>query len=372
MTLPRNASGVSSCFSADYAEARDRFLAQAQAAGFALDRHEHPTARGAQGESLTIDVATAGPATAPALLIVLSGTHGAEGFCGSGCQVALMRDAAFRAAAAPIRLVFVHALNPYGFSHLSRTNEDNVDLNRNFLEFSSPPAASAAYAGVHGFIVPDEWPPGPENVQRVKDYIAAHGMAALQAAVSGGQHEFPDGLFYGGVRPAWSNAVLRGVLREEGRSRQVIAWIDVHTGLGPRGHGERIYAGRADAVELARARDWWGDAVTSFHDGSSTSAPLTGVNFQAVYDECPQAQCAGIALEFGTLPMMDVLQALRADQWLANHPDASKETRATIKRMVRDAFYQDADDWKVQVLQQGQASARDALAGLTAKAGAVR
>jgi hypothetical protein len=30
-------------------------------------------------------------------------------------------------------IVFVHALNPFGFKHHRRVNEDNVDLNRNFL-----------------------------------------------------------------------------------------------------------------------------------------------------------------------------------------------------------------------------------------------
>ncbi len=372
MTPPLDAGAAVSCFRASYAEAREAFVAQATAAGFELARHEHPSARGAAGETLSIDVATAGPADASALLIVLSGTHGAEGFCGSGSQIALLRDPAFLAAAAAVRLVFLHALNPHGFSHLSRTNEDNVDLNRNFRDFSTPPPPSAAYAAVHGFMVPDEWPPGPDNERRMREYIAEHGMPALQAAVTGGQHEFPDGIFYGGVRPAWSNAVLRGVLREEGRSRQAIAWIDVHTGLGPRGHGEKIFAGRADPAELARARRWWGDGVTSFHDGSSSSAPLTGVNFQAVYDECPQARCAGIALEFGTLPMPEVLQALRADQWLRNHPDTPPDTHAAIKRMVREAFYQDADDWKARVVHQAQACAHDALTGLAGEQEALR
>ena len=78
--------------------------------------------------------------------------------------------------------------------------------------------------------------------------------------------------------------------------------------------------------------------MTSFHDGSSTSAPLTGVNYNAVYDECPSVAYAGIALEYGTLPMMAVLQALRGDQWLENHPDAPAEVRRAIKRSLRDAL----------------------------------
>jgi hypothetical protein len=261
-------------------------------------------------------------------------------------------------------VVFLHALNPHGFSHLRRTNEDNVDLNRNFRDFTQAIPPNAAYAEVHGFMVPATWPPSPENEARLRAYVERHGERALQDAVTGGQCEHPDGLFYGGVRPAWSNAILRRVLREQAGNARNLALIDFHTGLGPRGHGEKIYAGRDIPADLARAKAWWGDDVTSFHDGSSTSAPLTGVNYHAVYDECPGAAYAGIALEYGTVPLPAVLQALRGDQWLANHPDAPDDARLAIKRAMRDAFYQDADDWKHTVWEQARTHARRAIACL--------
>ena len=115
---------------------------------------------------------------------------------------------------------------------------------------------------------------------------------------------------------------------------------------------------------IARAKAWWGIDVTSFHDGSSTSAPLTGVNYEAPLAECPGVECTGIALEYGTLSFFEVLQALRADQWLRNHPDANAATRAAIKRQSRDAFYCDADDWKGMVYGQARAAVLQALQGL--------
>jgi hypothetical protein len=333
-----------------------------------VKRHIHPVARGAAGEDLSIDVAVLGSESATGMLLLLSGTHGAEGFCGSGCQVALLHDAEFVAAvrAADVCVVFLHALNPFGFSHLHRTNEDNVDLNRNFRDFTTPPPANAAYADVHGFIVPATWPPAAENEAKIGAYIARHGQKALQQAVSGGQCEFPDGLFYGGVRPAWSNTVLRSILREHGASRQNIGWIDFHTGLGPRGHGEKIYSGVNKPADLARAKAWWGADVTSFFDGSSTSATLTGVNYNAAYDECPQAVFTGIALEYGTLSFNDVLQALRADQWRINHPDADSAARAAIGTQVRAAFHGDDDDWKATVFDQARDACLKAVAQLAA------
>jgi Protein of unknown function (DUF2817) len=61
---------------------------------------------------------------------------------------------------------------------------------------------------------------------------------------------------------------------------------------------------------------------------------------------------------------MEVLDALRADQWLENHPEADDAARAAIKRQMRDAFYTDTDSWKRQVLEQAQDAARQAVAGL--------
>ena len=353
-------------FSATYAEARDRFTAAARDRGLAVARHVHPAARGAEGEELSIDVAALGPAGAQGVLLLISGTHGAEGFCGSGCQVDFLRDDAFFAemTGSGVRIVFLHALNPYGFSHIRRTNEDNVDLNRNFRDWTSPPPANAKYAQVHDFMVPANWPPSPANEARLAAYVQQRGERALQEAVSGGQCEFPGGLFYGGSRAAWSNGVLRRVLREHASQARSLAWIDFHTGLGPRGHGEKIYSGRDDPADIARARAWWGADVTSFYDGSSASAPLTGVNYNAAYEECPQATYTGIAIEYGTQPMMAVLQALRGDQWLESHPDAPEDVRRSIKRAVRDAFYQDADDWKRTVHEQALVHTRSAISRL--------
>ncbi|MGN5480822.1 DUF2817 domain-containing protein [Cupriavidus basilensis] len=82
---------VSGCFATSFAEARQKFLA-ARAAGATLAEF-HPTRRGSGGEDLPADVAWVGPADASRVLMVSSGVHGVEGFCGSGAQVALLADA---------------------------------------------------------------------------------------------------------------------------------------------------------------------------------------------------------------------------------------------------------------------------------------
>jgi hypothetical protein len=88
--------------------------------------------------------------------------------------------------------------------------------------------------------------------------------------------------------------------------------------------------------------------------------------FFAAHEECAQAEYTGIALEYGTLPQHEVQLALRADQWLENHPEADDTTRRAIKQQVRDAFYTDTDAWKERIVAQGVDAAYGAVRGLRA------
>jgi hypothetical protein len=158
------------------------------------------------------------------------------------------------------------------------------------------------------------------------------------------------------------------VLRQHG-SAGCTHWLDrpAHR-PGAQRHGERIYAGRDDAEAIARARQWWGGngatAITSFYDGTSTSAFLTGLMWTAIYDECPQAEYTGIAMEYGTLPILDMMQALRAEHWLHIHPEAPPALAAQIKAQMLAAFYTDTDAWKGQIIAQARQALFQAAQGL--------
>jgi hypothetical protein len=352
-------------FAQSYAEARGKFLAAAEAAGLAVQSHPHPLL-GRDGEALAMDVARAGPADAPALLMLSSACHGVEGFCGSGVQNALLADPDFHAAArrAGVAVLYVHGLNPYGFSWWRRVTQENVDLNRNWHDFSQALPHNTGYDDIAHLLVPLHWPPGDDNEAALAAYAAQHGARGLQTAITAGQYAHPQGLFFGGHAPTWSQQTLRHVLQDHGRRCQRLGWIDLHTGLGPNGHGERIFACRDDAAALARARAWWGAEVTSMYDGSSSSAVLAGLMCNSVYEECPQAEFTSIALEYGTVPMNEVVRCLREEQWLDNHPEVAPDTRAAIKQRFRDAFYTDTPEWKSRILAQARQAALQAVQGL--------
>ena len=125
----------------------------------------------------------------------------------------------------------MHALNPYGFAWLRRVNEDNIDLNRNFHDFSKDLPSCSAYEELHDWLVPLEWE--GEHRQRADDelrkYIAANGMRAFQGAITSGQHTRPKGLFYSGTTKSWSNNTLRQICQKYVPAiAKMVAVLDFH------------------------------------------------------------------------------------------------------------------------------------------------
>jgi hypothetical protein len=342
---------VSDYFSDSYAQGRDKFRNAASAAGARLTAHELPQLRGPSGEPLSIDVAVVGATTPRRALLLISGTHGGEGFCGSGCQVGFFADRLYEAFAADAAIILVHALNPYGFAWLRRVNEDGVDLNRNFVDFTKALPDSTPYEALHEYLVPAEWE-GPSRTAAdaaLLAYIREHGMRAFQAAVSGGQYTRPSGLFYGGARETWSAKTLRQILSEQlPAGLEALGVIDLHTGLGPLGYGEPIFVGERDE-DYRRAVEWYGPDVKNLAGGGSVSAEVVGSVYCGVRESVRNAPITYIGLEFGTRPINEVLLALRADHWLHAVKDRETPLRAAINRQMRDALYVDTPAWKAAV-----------------------
>lgn len=387
-------------FADRYQDARTLFVEAARAAGCRMQSYTHPQ-RGPDGKPLFIDVALLGPANARSVLFVCSGTHGVEGFAGSAIQTGLLRDGLLNRRPRGSSVVLIHALNPHGFAGLRRANEDNVDLNRNFLphgqrsypknddydrladalapadltaeslrraddafkNYMQENGTVALRAAIEtGTYVPLS-NPAAEAEQRRK-FVAVRGLRALQSVVSRGQYRHPKGLHYGGRGPAWSNLRLRSIVLAHGRRAERVVFLGLHTGLGAFGEGECILNEPETSGAMKRARAMWGDRAKTTVRGASVSPHLTGTVELAIPPLLPAATVTAASLEFGTLAPREVFEAMRAENWLHHHGGRDHPRAAELKMRLLRAFYPDSDDWKRRVWAQARQVVKQSFAGL--------
>ncbi|HXC57428.1 MAG TPA: M14 family metallopeptidase [Rhizomicrobium sp.] len=336
-------------FPADYRQARHAFIAACEQAGVDVVARVHPQAQGRDGKPLFLDTAVIGPRDAKKALLLISATHGVEGYFGSGVQTGLMREGLAQRLPKGAKIVLLHALNPYGFSWDRRVNEDNADINRNSVDFAAPPA-NEPYDRLAAAISPRDISAEAMKAAnaRLIEFLKDHGAFALQEAISKGQYKYPDGVYYGGARESWSLKMLKDVFVETLAAVKQLTVIDFHTGLGEFGAGEMITEDLPGSAPYRRAKAMWGGRVASSEAGESVSAPLSGTIDKAVATWLDKVELTFAALEVGTRDTRSVFNALRKDNWLhcfAPGRHKHKDAKA-IRLELRDAFYPDTPQWK--------------------------
>ena len=348
----------------DYATARQQFLAAATLAGAALTSLTHPK-HGPDGGDLAIDLALLGPRDAHRVLVIISGTHGVEGYQGSAAQIGFLQNIASTLPSDTAALL-IHGLNPHGFAWVRRVNEDNIDLNRNYLDFSAPLPLNAGYADIHAMILPDTLNGNALALMQsqLMTYMARVGKSAAAMAISGGQYTHPDGIFYGGPGLAWSNSALKYIAGSFLQNARAICVLDHHTGLGPVGHTELICRHPTGSAELALARLWLGADVTSPAEGESASVVIDGNVRMAFAGLCPQAQVVSVCAEVGTAPEFQVLAALLADNWLHQRGAPLSAQGDAIRAQIMAAFCPADAAWRCRAFERAMDIHRDALNGL--------
>ncbi len=353
------------CFPKDYADSRKRFRAAAKALRGSIVSYDNPN-KGPNGEALATDCARLGPKNADKVLVLLSGTHGVEAFCGAGCII----DAFKTRPKLPrgTAMLAIHAINPYGFAWLRRVTEEGVDLNRNFVDFANPPA-NPGYDELADAILPPalEGPEYEAAQKRIADYRERHGIAALHVAFSGGQYKHDKGLFFGGFAPTWSHRTHAAIIADHDLAqRRHVAVIDYHTGLGPHGYGELICLHPPGTKGVARAKDWWGANVTEPLAGTSIAGVRHGFTCR-LWERKLGDRMTFITVEYGTYDTLSVVRpALVADHWLhARGPVTWGDTRTqAIKQKLKSVMFVDTDDWREAVLWRSRQVIRMAAAGL--------
>lgn len=342
----------------DYRAMRDDFRKAATAAGARLAAYPHPMP-GPHGEELSTDVALLGRHDAKRLLVINSGTHGVEGAYGSAAQIGWLTRKTPWQLPDDVAVLMIHLINPWGAAWSRRVNEDNVDLNRNFLDWTQPLPQHAAYSALHPALVYTDLK-GADYQRAQAAYQAAKatggGWFGIAPIIEGGQYAHPDGLFFGGHQAVWSNQTLNRILADFGQNARDVVVFDLHTGAGPYAYPALLSV----AVDDHRGLDWgkalYGPALSVVLTGAGKTtetgiaATATGYVSDAVRKGMAQARVLPLVIECGTYPGEDINEIIREDNWLHLYGDVASDQGQEIKARLREAFVPADPDWQKQVL----------------------
>lgn len=366
----------------EYRAARGQFLTLAEAAGAEIESYENAVGRGPFGEALVTDVAWLGPRDAARVFLCSSGMHGLEGSAGSAAQCGWL--ASRTAWPKGVAVCLVHALNAWGFAHVARCTENNVDLNRNFMDFGKTLPVNPHYRHVRDVIrMKDVRPEAFGALMADHQRLTAEiGPAALAYAVTAGQYEDAEGLAYGGAAPEFGHRVVRDhVLPKLGRASHV-GLIDWHTGVGAYGEVAFLPTTGRGTPGWDRAAHWWGRERVAGWKRSSLEAAIEADEAQsgltvhkdgqlrfALARLLPQAEVTGAVIEFGTEKEGDFATlALMTmyERWLRFVDCGDRHApqhQAHLERSL-SCFAPDDATWRALVLDEGPRLMDQAIEGL--------
>lgn len=339
-------------FSDDYASARQRFRQAASQLGWQLEAHPID-AIGPDGEELTFDVGCSPAGDPERVLVVSSGVHGVEGFFGSAVQIALLQQWACERLPAT-KCVFLHGLNPFGFAHLRRFDENNVDPNRNFLlpdeRFEG---VSEGYARLDAFLNPRR-PPSRLEPFTLKALwrIARYGIPALRQAVAGGQYRYKRGLFYGGAGASRTQQLLSEHLPRWLRGSKHVVHLDFHTGLGRHGACKLLIDYPLNERQRGWLTDWFGADSFEASDSSGIAYEARGGFGRWCVSRGLTPEYLFACAEFGTYGPVRVLAGLRAENQAHHWGTDSAASTIRAKERLKELFCPASHKWRSQVIQR--------------------
>jgi predicted deacylase len=294
------------------------------------------------------------------VLVLIGGTHGVEGFAGSAVQIDLFNLLAKNVLDLPANtaVLAIHALNPWGYAHCRRCDGEGIDVNRNFVDFSAPLPANPGYQQLQPLFRLHN---SGERAQALAQMAARMGQREYEIAFSGGQYCDPQGPFYGGTAPGFSNNVITTLIADYALATRHLAVVDIHTGLGPYGYGEVICDHDPGSSGAATAFAWFGQGCTLPAAGTSSSVPKLGL-LDYAWHRLMAGRGAFVTLEFGTLgtdSLFDVLLA-EAACWAANNSGCRK----AVADKMRAHFNPNDDAWREAVIFRARQVLSQSLAGI--------
>lgn len=364
--LGRYELNVSDYFSTSYRQARSKFRTAAMDRGYSL--FSLPIQSDTNND-LTIDIAII-PGTIRSTIVHSSGTHGVEGYAGSAIQMALLDGVldseAFRGAERRPTVVLIHAVNPYGMHNFRRTNEHNVDLNRNCIDdfetfTKNRDPNIAGYETLRHLYAPNRtatfWDTTAGYWVSAIQALAKHGFPTAKRAMVAGQYHHPKGIMYGGSDKLEASIqslydYLKGDILQN-----TAVWIDVHTGLGKHGMDTLSPALTTPSHVASNLSKYFDSAfhilesTSGMKDSALSGYELTKGMLVDFFMEQSKAHGLYMVQEFGTIPTILVGRSLILENTI--HFWNSENAKDYAKWLMVSAFYPQTRRWRREIVQRG-------------------
>jgi len=369
---PAESYAYSDCFYDDYEDIRAHILdlsAQlgAESESYAID----------ENDGLYIDsfyLPSQGEQTN--LIVLTTGVHGVEGYIGS-----VMLDVFFREVWPDLDhsdtgVLVVANVNPYGMKYMRRYNENNVDLNRNFiLDWDSFDLSSnKEYPKVRSFLQPEGpirnalWHEAGFYLSLGKTAIT-DGADTISDALLTGQYEYPQGVYYGGNGDEASTVYLKDVFSQcLDSAYENIIHIDIHSGYGPR-YNMVIFNSVYETMNEEESQAAFGYDYVIAYDSESfyaTTGDTTDFLYRLADHKGADAEVFSTCFEFGTIgdEFFDTILSLKytvdenRDHW---YPTGNKTAAQVVHENYMELFYPTETAWREKTVQDFAQATRGVL-----------
>ncbi len=358
-----------------YSESRSRFLAQVDGIRSRWPRVSLSQHALSFDPALTIDwIAAPAVKTQHNIVIFSIGEHGVEGYVGSAMQQVFINEFLPSLNPDDTGLLFIHAINPWGMENRERNNNNNIDLNRNFItndQFDT--TFNPTYDQLRSLIVPQRRIDSMafETLRFFASVIGAivkHGIPAIREGTLMGQYRHPRGVYFGGQTVQEETVLLMGLFEQAMADYQNIVHLDMHTGYGPRYQMSLVNSplDERSSAESSAHFNYPLVVKTNPEEFYTIKGDMIKFEYELRNQKFPDKTLYATAFEFGTFgdALPALIRSLRAevfDNQLKNFGAKNKVVASQIRREFCELFYPDEARWREKALTDARLAIRGIL-----------
>lgn len=282
-------------------------------------------------------------------LILSSGLHGIEGYVGQIMIEHFINDIVKKLKHTEV--IIYHPINPYGLHNDRRTNENNVDLNRNF-SMNNFKNNNRYYQRSVKYFMPKRynsilW----ANIRfyfSTLSMILKNGIKGFKAAILNGQTYLDQGIYYQGTTFEDSTLIIKQEIDLLNDDKIPFVWVDLHTGYGHKYQMSIVNSmfekrSRADLISMI---DYFNILNMDENEFYLIDGDITDYIYK---NTSPKINIYSTCFEFGTLGTgtMNELKSLKAMIFenSAYHGHCSKEFTEYSHKLLTDLYQPLENEW---------------------------